>query len=272
MKKVVFLLLCISAYVMWWATLPVDHTKKNSAELTQNSPIVWQTSVKNALIDLLPKEEVWPKSARIFWQASHMEATAHAKIPTNNWVSLKNIPQNMQKGLIAVEDRRFYEHHGVDMDGIIRALLINIQADSIVQGGSTLTQQLVKNTLLDSEQSMERKILEAFLALWIETQNSKDEILEMYLNTTYFGAGATGIKEAAQIYFGVDPSQLTLPESATLAGLPNAPSALNPYDNPKACKRRRNIVLELMAKYGYVPLTDANAAINTAIVLNGSPK
>ena len=272
MKKVVFLLLCVSAYVMWWATLPVDHSQKSSTELTQNSPIGFQASVKNVLIDLLPKKDAWPKSARIFWQASHMEATAHAKIPTNNWVQLKNIPQNMQQGLIAVEDRRFYEHHGVDMDGIIRALLVNIQADSIVQGGSTLTQQLVKNTLLDSEQSMERKILEAFLALWIETQNSKDDILEMYLNTTYFGAGATGIKEAAQIYFGVNPSQLTLAESATLAGLPNAPSALNPYDNPKSCQRRRNIVLELMAKYGYVPLTDANAAINTAIVLNGSPK
>lgn len=256
---------------MWWATLPVDHSDKKPAELTQNLPSNLQTSVKNIVITILPKEAAWPKPLKIFWQASHMEATAHTKIAAKDWVPLKDIPQNMQHGLIAVEDRRFYEHHGIDVDGIIRALLVNIQADSIVQGGSTLTQQLVKNTLLDSEQSMERKILEAFLALWIETQNSKDDILEMYLNTTYFGAGATGLKKAAQIYFGVSPSELTLAESATLAGLPNAPSALNPYDNPQACQRRRNIVLELMVKYGYVHLTDAKSAINTPIILKGKP-
>ena len=270
MKKVIFLLLCISAYVIWGSPLPVDHSGKTTANVAPSSPLNIQTSAKNLVFDLLPKQANWPRPLKILWQASHIKATARAAIPSNNWVALKDIPQTLQQGLIAVEDRRFYEHYGVDMDGIIRALLVNIQADSIVQGGSTLTQQLVKNTLLDSEQSMERKIFEAFLALWIEAQNSKEDILEIYLNTTYFGAGATGIKEAANIYFDVKPSQLTLAESATLAGLPNAPSALNPFENPVGCKSRRDLVLDLMVKYGYTTLTEAKTAINTPIILNNN--
>jgi len=269
MKKFICLMLCLSAFVMWWATLPVDHSGKNTA-VNQNAILTTEKgSIKKTVLGFLPQETSWPKPVRIFWQASHIKETSQNKVGKNNWVPLNQIPKNMQNALIVVEDRRFYEHHGIDMDGVIRALLVNIQADDIVQGGSTLTQQLVKNTLLDSEQSMERKVWEAFLALLVESQNSKEDILEMYLNTTYFGAGATGIKEAANTYFGVQPAKLSLAESATLAGLPNAPSALNPYDNPDGCKRRRNIILNLMAKYGYTGSVEARSSINEPITLVG---
>lgn len=270
MKKFLFLLLCIFAYIIWWSPLTADNANTNDTSIEQSVQVKIKNITQTTFASLIPEQTNWPRPLKVFWQASHLKTTAHAAIPSENWVPLKKIPQTLQHGLIAVEDRRFYEHYGVDMDGIIRALLVNIQADSIVQGGSTLTQQLVKNTLLDSEQSLGRKIFEAFLALWIETQNSKEDILEIYLNTTYFGAGATGIKEAAKIYFAVDPAQLTLAESATLAGLPNAPSALNPFENPLGCQRRRNLVLDLMVKYGYVNSSDAKAASDSPIILNNT--
>ena len=270
MKKFICLVLCLSALVMWWATLPVDHSIKNTGIVQENSFPTEQASSKKTLLGFLPAQTSWPKPLRILWEASNIKKTAQSKIGAKNWIPLKEIPQTMQNALIVVEDKRFYEHHGIDMDGIIRALLVNIQADDIVQGGSTLTQQLVKNTLLDSEQSMERKLFEAFFALWVESQNSKEDILEMYLNTTYFGAGATGIKEAAHTYFGKTPSQLSLAESAALAGMPNAPSALNPYDNPEGCKRRRNIVLGLMSKYGYAHSAEATVAAKEPIILVGN--
>ena len=116
----------------------------------------------------------------------------------------------------------------------------------MVEGGSTLTQQLVKNLLLTSDRTMGRKALEMGLALIVEARCSKEEILEMYLNTTFLGAGATGVKQASQVYFGKQPRDLSLPQAALLAGLPYAPTALNPYNNWRGAKKRRNLVLQRM--------------------------
>ena len=126
------------------------------------------------------------------------------------------------------------------------------QAGEVVQGGSTLTQQFVKNVFLSHEQSMERKIEEAVLSLMLEDNYSKDEILELYLNTTYFGAGSTGIKQASRTYFGKAPSALTLAEAAVIASLPYAPTSLNPLENPEGCKKRQLLVLAAMHKYGMI--------------------
>ncbi|MFR4383908.1 MAG: transglycosylase domain-containing protein [Phascolarctobacterium sp.] len=141
----------------------------------------------------------------------------------------------MPKALIAIEDHDFYNHGAIAIDGILRATLVNLSAGEVVQGGSTLTQQFVKNVFLSHEQSMERKIEEAILSLMLEDNYSKDEILELYLNTTYLGAG-TGIKQASQTYFGKAPSALTLAEATVIASLPYAPTALNPLENPQVQK------------------------------------
>ena len=151
----------------------------------------------------------------------------------------RDIPQ----ALIAIEDHAFYNHGAIAVEGILRAALANINAGEVVQGGSTLTQQFVKNVFLSHEQSMERKIEEAVLSLMLEDNYSKDEILELYLNTTYFGAGSTGIKQASRTYFGKAPSALTLAEAAVIASLPYAPTSLNPLENPEGCKKRQLLVL-----------------------------
>jgi membrane peptidoglycan carboxypeptidase len=276
MKKfIVFILFILSAGLCYMATRP-SHTPPHSTTYPAGSTTKAETTTKgtNSITQKLPslpsvaqgKTGIMaslPKPVKIFTQAYYLKDVTEEKTGKGNWVDLQNMPKAMPQALIAIEDRRFYEHHGVDMDGIIRAILVNIQADSVVEGASTLTQQLVKNNLLTDEQSVERKILEAGLALMVESRYSKDEILEMYLNTTYFGAGATGLKAASATYFGVKPKDLSLAECATIAALPYAPSALNPKENPKGCKERRNLVLTQMSKNGFISqneMTKAQAA------------
>ena len=168
------------------------------------------------------------------------------------FVPYAQLPQTYINAVISAEDSRFTHHKGVDPVSIARALVTDLRTGSFAEGGSTITQQVVKNNLLTSEQSLERKILEAGLALVVEIHYSKDEILEMYLNTTFLGAGATGVQQASETYYGLEPSQLSLSEAATLAGLPYAPSALNPFDNPEGCRERRNLVLERMNEQGMI--------------------
>ena len=167
--------------------------------------------------------------------------------------TLKELPSHVIQATIAIEDKDFYRHNGVNLvGGILRAIKENFFNKGIIQGGSTITQQLVKTALLSPERTFERKIKEIILALWTERLYTKDQILEMYLNQVPYGGSAYGIEEAAKIYFGKHAKDLNLSEAALLAGLPQAPSIYSPYNDPEAAIRRRNEVLEAMAKEGYI--------------------
>ena len=152
----------------------------------------------------------------------------------------------MKQAIVAVEDHRFFEHRGVDVHGIVRAVWQDVRNKKVVQGGSTITQQFVKNTYVRSSRTISRKLKEAALAWQLEQVWSKDRILTAYLNTIYFGNGAYGIEQAARVYFGHGASKLTLPEAAMLAGIPADPSLYNPVTNPKSMHARRREVLQAM--------------------------
>jgi penicillin-binding protein 1A len=190
----------------------------------------------------------WERIYRII----DLKSAVNTKIDKRSYVPLSEIPLTMQQAIIAIEDNRFYHHTGFDIEGILRASLVNLQTGQVTEGGSTITQQLVKNMFLSQDRTLIRKSEEFVLALDMEARYSKEEILEMYLNTIYFGSSAYGIKEASRIYFNKTPAKLTLPESAMLAGLPNAPSLYSPLVDFKAAKQRQAVVLSVMAKQGYI--------------------
>ncbi|MFD2238873.1 transglycosylase domain-containing protein [Aureimonas populi] len=175
-------------------------------------------------------------------------------------VSLDQMSPYIPQAVIAIEDRRFYNHLGVDPIGIARAFFENMAAGNTVQGGSTLTQQLAKNVFLTPEQTIQRKIQEAVLSLWLEAKFSKDQILEMYLNRVYFGSGATGVQAAARRYFDKNASEVTLTEAATLAGVLQAPSRLTPVRNPDGAKARAMVVLQSMREAGFITEAELEAA------------
>lgn len=186
----------------------------------------------------------------------------------NEGIKIEAVPDHVKNAVIAIEDHRFYEHSGVDLVGISRAFVQNIKAGSIVEGGSTITQQLTKNALLSSEKTYKRKLEEFFLAREIEKQYSKDEIMQMYLNRIYFGNGSWGIKEAAMGYFGKDVKDLSISEAALLAGLIKAPSALDPHKNYDQAMERRNLVLQMMKTNGFIKEEEYNQAVAEKITLN----
>ncbi len=184
-------------------------------------------------------------------------------------VPLQQIPQTLQDAFIAIEDDRFYRHIGVDPIGMVRAFIENIRSGGErLQGGSTLTQQLARNLFLTHEKTFSRKIREILLALQIERNYTKKEILEMYLNQIYLGEGAYGVESAARSYFGKHVEDLTLPECAYLASLPKAPNEYDAYKHPLEALARRNLVLETMADHGFITQQDATDARNTPIELN----
>ena len=158
----------------------------------------------------------------------------------------------MRQAIVSVEDRRFYEHNGVDTRGILRALWEDIRSQGVVEGGSTITQQFVKNAYVRNQRTIARKVREAALAWQLEQRWSKDRILLAYLNTIYFGNGAYGIQQAARTYFGKGAKRLTLAESALLAGLPADPSLYDPAQHPRAAKQRRRYVLQTMFDQGKI--------------------
>jgi penicillin-binding protein 1A len=177
-------------------------------------------------------------------------------------VSLKDLPPYLPKAFIAIEDRRFYSHFGVDPYGILRAAVTNVLHRGVSQGGSTLTQQLAKNLFLTQERTFARKLQEAELALWLERKYSKNEILELYLNRVYFGSGAYGVEAAAQRYFGKSARNVTLGEAAMLAGLVKSPSRLAPNRNPEGAEARAKTVLAAMAEGKFI--TEAQAQATSA--------
>ncbi len=167
-------------------------------------------------------------------------------------ISIKNVPEHVINALITVEDIRFYEHNGIDVKRIFGALFNDIKAGNLKEGGSTITQQLIKNSHLSNDKKFSRKICEAILALQLERQYDKDEILEMYLNFVYFGRGAYGIQAASEAYFGINVDELTVSQGATLIGILKAPSRYAPHINMENAVKRRNTVLTQMKKYGYI--------------------
>jgi penicillin-binding protein 2A len=183
-------------------------------------------------------------------------------------VTYEQIPQHMINAVVAIEDHRFFKHNGIDFIGIVRAFVRNTKAGGIVEGGSTITQQLTKNAFLSSEKSYKRKMDEVFLAREIEKEFTKEEILEIYLNTIYFGDGEWGIKRAALHYFGKDVEDLTIDESALLAGLIKAPSALSPYRHLEKATARRDVVLDRMREQNYLSEEQLLVAKNATVVLN----
>src|SRR5258707_2455219 len=176
-------------------------------------------------------------------------------------MSLKELPPYLPKAFIAIEDRRFYSHYGVDPIGIVRAAVANLLHRGVSQGGSTLTQQLAKNLFLTQERTLQRKLQEVELALWLERKHSKAEILELYLNRVYFGSGAYGVEAAAQRYFGKSAKNVTLAEAAMLAGLVKSPSRLAPNRNPEGAEKRAQTVLTAMAEVKFITDAQAQASI-----------
>jgi penicillin-binding protein 1A len=170
------------------------------------------------------------------------------------------IPQ----AVVAIEDRRFYQHFGVDPIGLVRAMISNLTAGRLVQGGSTLTQQLAKNLFLSTERTLERKVQEVLLAFWLEHKYTKDQILEMYLNRVYFGSGAYGVEAASRRYFKIPARDVNLAQAALLAGLLKAPSRLSPARDPDAAEARTQVVLEAMRDEGYVSDREITTAMTQA--------
>jgi penicillin-binding protein 1A len=185
------------------------------------------------------------------------------------YVALKDIPRTLQEAVISTEDQRYYEHPGVDVIGMLRALWTDIRAGAQVQGGSTITQQYVKQAFVGDERSLKRKLSEAILAYRLEQEYGKDKILEMYLNTIYFGHGAYGVETAAQTYFGKPVQQLTVAEAAMIAGVIKSPARYSPYLDPTAAKDRRDTVLGQMRDQGYIDTPTFAASVATPVKTTG---
>lgn len=169
-----------------------------------------------------------------------------------NYTKIDDLPEFYTKAVVAVEDRRFYDHGALDYIGIARAIWTNVKSFELKEGGSSITQQVAKNVYFTQEKTALRKIAEVFMAFEIERNCDKNTILEMYVNTSYFGNGYTGIKKAANGYYGKEPIDMNEYESSMLAGVPNAPSVYAPTKNPDLAAQRQKQVLEKMVRYEYI--------------------
>jgi len=213
------------------------------------------------------KDEIRPAaSSQIYDINGKLISTVHS-VENRLPVPLSKIPKNLQNAFVAAEDARFYQHIGIDPRGILRAVWSNITDRGVSEGGSTITQQLAKNALLSQERTLKRKIQEALLALQIERQYTKNEILELYLNQIYFGEGAYGVQSAAIVYFGKNVENLSLEECAMLAGIPKSPNYYSPLNNLKAATDRQATVLDQMVKYEFIDVATATKARNTKLKL-----
>ena len=178
-----------------------------------------------------------------------------------NYTTLDNITKDLIDAVIAVEDHRFYEHKGIDLISTTKAIFTNIKQKELVTGGSSITQQLAKNMYFSQEKTFSRKFAEIFIVSYLEENLTKDEILELYLNTIYYGNGYYGIGDASYGYFNESPKQLTFNEATILAGLPNAPSAYSLTEHQDLAKKRQKQVLESMVKYKYITQNKMNETI-----------
>ena len=182
-------------------------------------------------------------------------------------VPLKDIPKNLSDATVAIEDSRFYQHSGVDLRGIARAVWQNVRGGRVAQGGSTITQQLARNVYLTQRKTVDRKVQEAVLAILMERHFTKEKILELYLNRVYYGSGAFGVQAASKVYFGKDVDRLDLSECAMLAGMPQKPSGYSPHEDVEAAMGRRDVVLNRMAELHYITAEQAEAAKAEKIII-----
>ena len=178
------------------------------------------------------------------------------------YVELSELPNTYLNAVISVEDHRFYNHSGIDVIAIGRAIINNIKAMKFAEGGSTITQQLAKNVYFTQKKELTRKVAEVFMSWKIEDNYSKDEILELYINTMYFGNGYYNIMDACEGYFRKSPHEMTDGECIMLAGIPNAPSVYNPKENPKLAKQRQRQVADKMVEYDYLSEEEAEKILN----------
>ncbi|WP_127533644.1 PBP1A family penicillin-binding protein [Paenibacillus kobensis] len=205
---------------------------------------------------------ILPEASHVY-DANNNEIASlyNANVAREN-ISLDEIPELQRQAFIATEDQRFYQHSGIDYFSLGRAAVKDVIARSKVEGGSTITQQLAKNIFLTADKTFFRKATEASIAIALENNKTKDEILEMYLNRIPFGKGTYGIKQASEYYFGKEPKDLELWQMATLAGIPKAPTRLNPINDPEASQARREVVLKLMFDQGYITAEQKEEAVN----------
>jgi penicillin-binding protein 1A len=224
--------------------------------------------------DLEP--QLTPQTSKIYAGDGSLLTTFHGAI-NRTVVPLDRVPDHLRRAVIAIEDERFYEHDGVDFKGIIRAAFANVREGQISQGGSTITQQLVKNQIIapgreDAPNTIERKLQEAALARQAEKKFTKDEILDRYFNGVYFGNGAYGVQAAARTYFGKPIKELTLKEATTLAGVIKSPEFYDPFDRPKRARARRNVVLDKMSRLGVIGPEAHETASRKPLGLVKNPK
>ncbi len=216
-----------------------------------------------------PSIRITDRNNRLLYEILPQDGGRHAVI------SFDEIPACLKQATIAIEDHNFYHNPGVDLEGIVRALWINIQGGETIAGGSTITQQVARNLLLDeserTERTLRRKLREALLAWQLARSLPKDDILALYLNQTYYGGLAYGVQAASQTYFGKPASSLLLPECAMLAGLPQAPGVYNPYTNPDLARQRELIVLGQMQQEGFISAAQRQQAEDTPLSYNAAP-
>lgn len=282
MKKLIFFILILAGSVYWGYNQGMSGQKPvrphiSAKEETKNPLTIGKdlageiTDMAGAWISGLPvskeenteKEDSQKNSTDLssamerVRRVYHFKESLEAKVDRKQFVSSKDIPDMMKKAIVATEDRRFYDHGALDLVSVTRALVTNYMAGQTLEGGSTIAQQTVKNIFLSHDRTLSRKIEELALAVQLEKKYTKDEILELYLNTIYFGHGAYGIKDAARIYFGKDVKDLNVSQCAMLAGLPQAPSVYDPINHPEEGIRRMAVVLTLMAQQEYISSEDA---------------
>lgn len=178
------------------------------------------------------------------------------------YTKISELPQIYREAIISVEDHRFYKHSGIDLIAIGRAIINDIKAMGFVEGGSTITQQIAKNEYFTQEKKLTRKVAEVFMAFELEKKYSKDEILEIYINTIYFGNGYYNVKDACKGYFGKTIDKMTKGECIMLAGIPNAPSVYNPKENLELAKQRQKQVADKMVEYGYLTEKEEKEILN----------
>lgn len=229
-----------------------------SSSPTAQGAVEKQAKPSPASPSTVVKEKAEAGTLREKWDdVSHLRESLESRVHREKFVPYDKIPDLLKKGIIATEDRRYYDHGAVDIIGVARAFITNSMAGETLEGGSTIAQQTVKNIFLSNERTMTRKLEELALAVQLEWNYSKEEILELYLNTIYFGHGAYGVGEASRVYFGKEPKDLDLSQCAMLAGLPQAPSAYDPISHPQEGAKRMTTVLALMAQEGYITPEEA---------------
>ena len=259
--QIIFALILVF-FISFFVTLAIRSSGNDAAQIQERYSVA---DKNNPVAQINPETGLGEKIDRLF----NIEiAVAEKRRKFRHYVLMKDIPRAMCRAVIAVEDKRFYNHNGFDIESIARATVVNVESGEIEEGGSTITQQLAKNLFLSQERSFTRKFEELLLSIQIESHFDKNKILELYLNTIYFGSNFYGINDAAQGYFGKEPKNLSLAECAMLAGIPNAPSVYSPYVNFSLAKQRQNIVLDAMIKAHFITRFEADKARKEEIILS----